>query len=395
MNKIREGEKEIWTPGSSEELSSEDLKIKGVKETIEKLGHTSKEQDAQKPEKETPIEKKDYEKMIAGMQEMDELINDSSEIKENGFTYPTEWMNDFEKELFERLDAGETPDIAVVGYGSLQNPESLSKTVSNKITGFVRMKGLRRGMYFSAVGRIKKYWLQAGLDVSHEDSVLAVKHDPDAYCTGIRIPIKMTKEELGSLKQREFAYELLPGPIATTEEGQESKLNLICWPLGREVIDQIPYKREKLEKRKDEMPTNPADTTMRFLDKTQHERYLKMDEEERRKFLKQIPKKTNEEKLESGVATAYHKRWEELYRLDKRPLPHKSYLETCATFGNSKLEEEFLRTTYCYDKNGKEIILTEYLEKNWPKINPKTRPSTVPPGVIDKDKFRTRDKVYN
>ena len=324
------------------------------------------------------VDRQVYTEMIRNMRSMADKVNSDKEVADNGFQYPVEWLDAFEQKLNACLDRGESPDIGIVGYGSLQNPDSLAGTTSSRATGVVTMQGVRRGLYFSGLARAKNDWKDLGLDYNSEQAVMAVKHDKTSYCNGVRIPLPNSTEDMKKLHTREFAYDLLPGPPATGDDGRVSDLNLLCWPLGRTLMNEL--KGDQFAAKLEDVKMEKEDVSMMPLSLEQTDQFMALETAEEQKDFLAVQKTllSDEQRdtfgqLESGVVTAYDKRIAQLYDLGEKPLPHMAYVHSCLNMGNAKAEEEFLDTTYCYSPEKKEITLREYLEKYAPKTNSKVR----------------------
>lgn len=313
---------------------------------------------------ETEPVKEDYERMIKQMREQAGKVNNSREVQENGFAYPTEWIDAFEAKLKEVLDRGEKPDIGIVGYGSLQSDKDRSRTLKDtRKPGLVRVNGLRRGLYFSARLRPKDRWEKRGLDMYEEQAVMAIKYNPEDYINGVRIPLPGSKAEIAKLEQREKAYFLLPSPPAQATAGDSTfALNLVCWPMGRDLMDkerkEFMDRIQELNEAEFKMSTGSSDE--KVVDDNGHPLGIS-------------DFGSDDEEIQKGHAYAYRSRLNGLYRLDGRPLPDMGYVHTCLDIGDGKMEEEFLRTTYCYDREGNEVTLFDYLKKYAPASNRKIR----------------------
>ncbi len=316
-----------------------------------------------------------FRELLAHMKEMVEKINNDPEIKENGFTYPVEWLESFEEEFNKIISSGKTPDVGIVGYGSLRSSQSLAMTTSQVSTGMVKIQGVRRGLYLPGFGRIQKYWKAMGLDPESSSGVMAVKHDPEAVCGGVRMPFPRSREELEQLLKREDWYEFLPGPPAEFENGEVAKLNLICWPIGRNLMNKV---RGGIM---EESYKNPVGSVrMNFITEEQKAECFKLKTTEAQaEYLKNLREANQDEgeqlmKLEKEVVQVYKSRMAGLCSLQARPLPDMAYVNTCLDGASPEEEEDFLKTTFCYNPSGEEIMLWEYLRKHAPKTNPKLRP---------------------
>lgn len=253
-----------------------------------------------------------YSEMLKYMRDVAKRINDNKEIQDNGFLYPMEWLEAFEKKINEALDRGETPDLGIIGYGSLQNPGSLSNTLKNNLSGPVRMKGVKRGFYFAAAQRPKQDWKHLGLGYQATDAVVSVKHEPEASCNGVRIPLGTDKENLEKLKTREFSYEILPGPPAEGADGKIAELNLICWPRGRSLTDEMYPKRMNTIK---DLPVKPENIHITTLSPEETDTLFTLDDVssqrgyiQAKRSLAKDSDKENLKKLEVGIAQAYKKK---------------------------------------------------------------------------------------
>lgn len=384
----------IWTPNKDLPLQEEiqalektgDINQKVRDDIFKILGIGASEQEKEH------LDLEFHKNLLTHMKKMVSEINSDPEIKRNGFQYPEEWIDAYAKNL-DQISPSTPPDIGIIGYGSLQSPESFAR---DKTPEIVRMEGVKRGLYISVFDRNKKYWDAAGMDAENGSAVMAVKHDPEAHCNGLRLPFPSTREKWKELTHRERCYEMLPGPPVILKNGQTSSLNLICWPMGRNLINKI--RPEIIPELWDKDETPPV--RIRFLNEDQKIIFMGLKtKQEQRSYLEMLPKTGdikndhNEDELEKGVVNSYNTRIKNLYSLDKdiAILPHIAYVHTCLNMGNSDEEEEFLDTSFCYSPDGEEITLREYLKKYAPKTNPKLRSGMdAVDGHPEADKLRTR-----
>lgn len=370
-------ENTLWTPKDdlpdAETLSLEVSKLPEIRKYISELLRQPDQNTLSLQEE--CFDKSFFRELLVHMKEIVEKINNNPEIKKNGFTYPVEWLESFKAECNKIISSGGTPDVGIVGYGSLRSPQSLAITTSQVSTGMVKMQGIKRGLYLPGFGRIQKYWKAMGLDPECNSGVMAVKYDSKAVCSGIRIPFPGSREEWERLLKREDWYEFLPGPPAKFANGEIAKLNLICWPIGRSLMNQ--ERGEIME----ESYKNPVESVrMNFITEEEKAECFKLKTTEAQaeylEKLRTADQKEGEQlmELEKGVAKAYEARMAGLCSLRARPLPDMAYVNTCLEGASPEEEEDFLKTTFCYNSAGEEITLWEYLRKHAPKTNPKLRP---------------------
>jgi len=391
---------EIWTADSTKKnevlnclnKKPEDIDPKTRADILKLLG-----KDVLKEKQKERLTLEFHTQLLTQMRESVGKINSDPEVIRNGFQYPIKWLDAYAQEL-EASPSSDFPDIGIIGYGSLQSPASFEHGEPPEV---VRMEGVKRGLYISGFGRNKKYWDVAGIDPENHSAITAVKYDSEAHCNGLRLPFPSTFKQWEEIVAREDCYMMLPGPPVDLADGRTSSLNLICWPMGRNLINEMkPEIIPKIWKDPSQAPPVKID----FLTEYQKKIFIGLKtSEERRGYLKalhtlsdqnSVPLQEDQETLEEGVARSYNTRIDGLYSLDERPLPNMAYVHTCLNMGDGRVEEEFLDTTFCYNPKGEEITLREYLQKYAPKTNPKLRPGmNAVDGHSQADVLRTQDSV--
>jgi hypothetical protein len=209
---------------------------------------------------------------------------------------------------------------------------------------------------------------------------------------------------MGKLKKREFAYEILPGPPAELIDGGEAELNLVAWPRGRSLTDEM-YPGEVLRRNK-ALPVQKDMVKITILSDDEKRELFNLattaDQlaylEAKRTLAGSEKDRDNLAKLEAGIANAYNERVMGFYNLYDRPTLHYSYAEVCSGIGSKDAENEFMETSFCYvkgeDGKYKEVTLKEFFSRYAPKNNPKVRTGNeVTDSSSDENKRRSRSRT--
>lgn len=379
----------IWLPDSDRGNLS--------KEEIEALESIIPSSDGEKNEgSKDKLTLQSCEAMLEHMRRVAEKMNSNNEICRNGFQYPMVWLDDFERIIKNKISAEEVLDIGIIGYGSLQSSKSAASVLDSRSTEFVKMKGIRRGLYFSGFARTKKEWEHMGMDYNVEQAIMGIKYDPNSECNGVRMPLPL--DDISKLGQREWAYELLPGPPAESSDSKSFALNLVCWPLGRSLMNQL--KNDQVQDKIESLKLAKENVHVGTLTREQMQDLFDIKTtDDQKKYLKRLREQGREQsdndgELEMGITNAYNTRMDKLYDLGERPLPNMAYVHTCLNIGDPTKEEEFLDTTYCYNRAGEEILLRDYLKHYAPKTNPKVRAGGSAVDGSDVDRERSKSVIY-
>lgn len=262
-----------------------------------------------------------------------------------GFPYPyEEFYIPFKNEVLRLLEKGETPDVGIVGYGSLGSKKSTAETFDDEIRReWVLTRDIQRGLFLKHYSthdtRLDDFWAKTGVYRHDESGEMAIRYKKGQLMSCVRMS-GLNIEEIQNLRDREFCYFMLPIGHAWTppdENGEESKvykLNLAVWPIGRTLTKKH---RGKLREK--------------WISHPRHQR----DERSEEGIKDMIMFETAHTLHLNGLKADIH------------------YTETCLDIGDTEQEEIFLDTTFVPVESGEPITLREFLSTFAPANNPEKR----------------------